>query len=146
MAQSSGKTGNLYKPISKIAKTYKSAVFSPITAAKATGKFLSDPTGNRATKRRNEILRKGKRPPSQSYNLSNSVQKKADVMSYAEKSKTKNSPSASTRQRTATVSFVKETQRKGAKRSALTLTPEREKQIKSQYPKNGAKKTNKKYR
>ena len=77
LGQTTGKAGSLYKPVTKIAKTYKSAVFAPITAAKATGKFWSDPTGIRASRREEEFKRKNKRPPTQSYNPSNSVQKKS---------------------------------------------------------------------
>jgi len=144
MGQKSNKRGSLNRPVNKIAKTYKSAVMAPVTAVRATGKFLYDPTGYRASRRKIEIDRKGKRPPTQSYNPSNAVQKKADAMGYAEKSKRNNSPSASTRRKTAESALIKEFGRKGASQSVRTLTPKREREIESQYPKRKTKKTNKK--
>lgn len=63
------------------------------------------------------------------------LQKKADMLGYASLSKTSNSPSASTRVRTATKAVLKEFAKPLAPKSAYTLTDERRKKIESRIGK-----------
>ena len=71
------------------------------------------------------------------------LQKKADAMGYATASRGK-SPSASTRERTATKTLLKEFKKPLSAKSVLTLTPERKKQLDSKNV--GVKKQNRKKR